>query len=261
MALDSASTPVRHGGRAVHVSLVKVRAGARLTLWAGGPGLLRASVDGRVVTDDGDLGSTPDWGRQDPDLRDGYWHAGRAGARRTIDLPPDVLPDGVDSRTVVVSVSEESALPGSWSVQIVPAQPVTPVGDARAVAVPADVPAVLDLAPVAAWLVPADGHPHTLPLPRLSPGEDPWTWKYVLVSDDTRPGAAATLSSEQRGRPFPRLGSDALLPTADDLSETLLRQRDFQRPAEESAVPVSVALAPAPGQPLLEVLAFRTERP
>lgn len=261
VALDSGSTPVRHGGRAVHVAMVEVRAGSRLTLWAGGPGLLRASVDGRVVTDDGDLEENPDWGHQDPDLRDGYWHAGRAGSRRTLDLPPDVLPDDGGSRTVVVAVSEESALPGSWSVHISPAEPVVPDAEAAVMPAPSGIPTAPGLTPVAAWLVPADGHPHELALPELPRGDDPWTWKFVLVSDDTRPGAAATLSSEERGRPFPRLGTVALGPSVDDLRETLLRQRDFVRPAAESSRPVAVALAPAPGQPLLQVLAFRTDRP
>lgn len=261
VALDSTGDRVGHGRRERHVALVEIRADTRLLLWAGGPGLLQASVDGRVVTDDGDLQENPDWGRQDPDLRDGYWHAGRAGTRRVLELPPDVLPPPGGSRTVVLSVTEQSALPGTWAVQLLPAEPVEV--DARAVdhEVPTGLPAVAGLTPVAAWRVPADGHPHPLAVPALPPGDDPWTWTYVLVSDDNGSGAAATVTSQERGRAVPRVGTDALRPWVDDLRETLQRQRSFTRPADEASAPVAVTLAPAPGQPLRDVVAFRTAPP
>lgn len=268
VALDSTTIPVRHGGRSVRVAMVELTAHSRLELWAGGPGLLRVSVDGRVVTDDGDLADEPDWADQDPDLRDGFWHAGREGATRTLELPPDVLPPDQGARTVVISVGEDAALPGAWSVHVTPGTPVEPRGAALPTPLPVDLPDVPGMTAAAAWQVPGDGHPHDLPVPDLAAAPssegtaatpvDPWSWKYVVVSDDPRPGVPATLLSADRGRAFPRVGTDALT-AGTELIETVLRQRDQARPAGERSGRLAVTLAQAPGQPLLQVLAFRPD--
>lgn len=268
--VDSTDPAARHGRRTVHVTMVALQPSSRLLLWAGGPGLLQVSVDGTVVTDDGDLDpGSSDWTGQDPDLRNGYWRAPRTGSSRTLDLPAQVLPPTGGSRTVVVSVPGARALPRSWSVHVVPGEHVAPQGAARAVP-PPDLPDVAGYRPEAAWEVPRDGHPHELPLPASSgtggpraggrEGDDgPWSWSYVVVTQVPEDEPTAVLASTARSRRIPGLTAEDLADGGQVLVDAL--RRPILDPGPETAGPaLAVTLPPAPGQPAALVLAWRKDR-
>ncbi|MFK5645571.1 hypothetical protein ACI3ET_03515 [Ornithinimicrobium sp. LYQ121] len=254
--LDSSAPTVRHGAGTVQVAMVGVEHDSRLELWAGEPGLLTLAVDGIVVTDDGDLDDDDsDWAQQDPDLRAGAWFAARPGARRTLDLPAELVPVAGRSRTVVLSVEGARALPRSWSVQVVPGSPEQPQGAALATPVPDGLPDVPGLVPAGAWLVPRDGHRHELPV-APSPDDDPWTWGWVVLGTDGPPTTPATLTRGEQLRRVPHLQDTARL------AETLLRQVRVDRAATgDGPTQLSASVPPAPGQPPLQIVAWRPSAP
>jgi hypothetical protein len=256
--LDSSAPTARHGAGTVQVAMVEVEHDSRLELWAGGPGLLPLTVDGIVVTDDGDLDDKgADWARQDPDLRAGAWFAGRPDARRTLSLPEELVPEPGRSRTVVLSVEGAMALPRAWSVQVVPGRVADPSGAALASTLPEGLPRVPGLEPAGAWLVPRDGHRHELPLGTAAAGTDPWAWGWVVlgagpVSDVRATPVPATLTRGEQLRRVPALDA------GDPLDETLLRQTRVDRaPSPEDTAALFVSVPPAPGQPLVRVVAWR----
>jgi hypothetical protein len=215
------------------------------------------TVDGIVVTDDGDLDEEgSDWARQDPDLRAGAWFAGRADARRTLALPEELVPEPGGSRRVVLSVEGAMALPRAWSVHVVPGTVAQPSGAALPTRLPVRPPDVPGLEPAGAWLVPRDGHRHELPLGTAAAGSDPWAWGWGVLDADAASDVPATLTRGEQLRRVPALDG------GDPLAETLLRQTRVDRPpSPEGTAALFVSVPPAPGQPLVRVVAWRPPAP